>query len=54
VFLYGEPIAVPADAGRDLMESRRAALERALQDLTDRAEAMAAGGERSGGGRSGP
>jgi hypothetical protein len=42
VFVYGEPIEVPADAGRDLMEERRLVLERALVALTERAEAIAA------------
>jgi hypothetical protein len=33
---------VPAGADRALMESRRLDLERALEDLTERAEALAA------------
>ena len=43
MFVYGDPIAVPAGADRGLMEERRLAVERALVDLTGRAEAIAAG-----------
>ena len=43
MFVYGEPIDVPAGADRDLMEELRGALERSLVSLTERAEAIATG-----------
>jgi hypothetical protein len=42
VFVYGDPMLVPADADRDVMESRRRELEATLEDLTARAETLAA------------
>jgi len=41
VFLYGDPIDIPAGAGRDVMEGVRSELERTLLDLTRRAEELA-------------
>ena len=35
VVMFGEPITVPADAGRDLVESKRRELEAALLQVTD-------------------
>lgn len=43
VFVYGDPIPVDARADRDTMERIRADLERVLETLTTRAEALAAG-----------
>jgi lysophospholipid acyltransferase (LPLAT)-like uncharacterized protein len=43
VFVYGDPIPVDARADRDTMERIRADLERILEALTTRAEALAAG-----------
>jgi len=41
VFVYGDPIDVPAGADRDAMEAARSGLERTLLDLTRRAEELA-------------
>ncbi|HEX9428277.1 MAG TPA: lysophospholipid acyltransferase family protein [Candidatus Polarisedimenticolia bacterium] len=41
VFLYGEPIVVPAGADRSVMELKRRTLEEALEQLTERAEELA-------------
>ena len=38
LFVYAEPLLVPRDAGEALMEEKRAALERALNELTDYAD----------------
>ena len=38
LFVYGEMIDVPADASSEALEEKRAALERALNDLSDYAE----------------
>jgi hypothetical protein len=43
VFVYGAPLEVPRRADRATMERTREALERALVDLTARAEDLAAG-----------
>jgi len=43
VFVYGDPIAVDAKAGRAVMEATRADLERVLEGLTGRAERLADG-----------
>ena len=40
VFLWGEPIVVPRDADNALLEARRQDLETAMNDLSDRADAM--------------
>lgn len=51
--VVGPPIEVPRTAGPDLIESRRQALERSLQELEVRARTIVAGGsERPGGERS--
>jgi len=41
VFVYGEPIEVPAHAGKEMMESARRDLERSLQALSVKAGALA-------------
>jgi hypothetical protein len=43
VFVYGAPLEVPRRADRETMERARETLERALLDLTERAEGLAAG-----------
>jgi histone H3/H4 len=43
VFVYGAPLEVPRRADREAMERLREALERALLELTERAEDLAAG-----------
>ncbi len=48
MFVYGDPIGVPPDAGRDLMERKRRLLEETLLGLTEKAEALAAGGPSGG------
>jgi lysophospholipid acyltransferase (LPLAT)-like uncharacterized protein len=40
VFLWGEPIEVPRDADDELLEAKRQDVERAMNSLTDRADAM--------------
>lgn len=40
VFLWGEPFAVPRDANETRMEACRVTLERAMNDLADRADAV--------------
>jgi len=44
VFAYGEPIRVPADAGRQTMEEMRRELQETLERLTEQAERLARGG----------
>ncbi len=41
LFIYGEPLFVPRDAGEALMEEKRALLERALNELTEYADRSA-------------
>lgn len=40
IFLWGEPIEVPRDAGGDTLEAKRQVLEAAMNDLADRADAL--------------
>jgi lysophospholipid acyltransferase (LPLAT)-like uncharacterized protein len=40
VFLWGEPIEVPRDADDALLEAKRLDVERAMNSLTDRADAL--------------
>ena len=41
---YGEPVTVPRDADAALLEQKRLEVERALNDLTDRADRAVCGG----------
>ena len=43
VFVYGEPIEVPAHATREMMDSARRELERSLEELSAKAGALAGG-----------
>jgi len=43
--LFGEPIAVPPDADRDVLEVKRRELENALQEITAAADRAAGGGD---------
>jgi lysophospholipid acyltransferase (LPLAT)-like uncharacterized protein len=43
--LFGEPIAVPRDADRDVLEAKRRELETALQEITVAADRAAGGGD---------
>ncbi len=45
VMIFGAPITVPADAGRDLVESKRRELEAALLQVTAAADRAAGGGD---------
>ncbi|HEY3175135.1 MAG TPA: lysophospholipid acyltransferase family protein [Candidatus Polarisedimenticolia bacterium] len=47
VFVYGEPIEVPARADEAQMEALRLEVERALNELTSRAQALATGADAS-------
>jgi hypothetical protein len=38
VVIYGEPIIVPRETGKDAMETWRALLEARMRELTDRAD----------------
>ncbi len=38
MYVFGEPVAVPRDADRDVMEEKRALLERIMRDITERAD----------------
>lgn len=44
VFVYGEPITVPRDAGDDEMEAKRVELQEAMNDTMDRADRFFEGG----------
>lgn len=47
VFLYGDPIRVPRDAGDEGQERARLLLESELRRLTSEADEMVAGGGES-------
>jgi hypothetical protein len=38
VFIFGDPVWVPTDAGREVLEGKRKELEERLQDITERAD----------------
>jgi lysophospholipid acyltransferase (LPLAT)-like uncharacterized protein len=45
VVLFGEPIAVPRDADRDVLEAKRHEIETALREITAAADRVAGGGD---------
>jgi lysophospholipid acyltransferase (LPLAT)-like uncharacterized protein len=45
VVVFGNPIAVPRDADRDLIEAKRQELEVALREITAAADRAAGGGD---------